>query len=935
MDDLNAADGRSIATFLRTLGRQPDDMLRLFDRKDYYTVHGRDADTVAIEYFKSSSCVKYYGTGEERQAFLSFNKRMGAEVIRTALLHQRRRVEVYKSAGNSWALERRGSPGNLHAFEDECERGAGSAGTAEAPPVIVAVRLGKTAGAKGYAGNQRLVGACFIDTSVRCIRTAEFEDDEQLSTLESLICQQGTREALVCAELGEAEKRNLTDVLELCEVPFTSAKKGSFSTSDVQQDLRRLLGTSELHGRCFESAQGLATSAACGLVRYLELMSRVETHGGWTLEWVDAAQFMRLDAGAMRALSVEPLPGEPDKNASLLGIFSNCKTAMGSRLLRKWLKQPLLSKFDIEERLDVVQVFATSFELRGELRDTVLPKMGGDLDRLGRKFSARKASLQDVVSLYRFVGQLPKLLDALREHEARSDHEQALVHRKFTQPLDLVLKNFTQFARLVETAVDLAAANRHEFVLQPHFSPQLRELEEEKEEVRESIEAHYEDLQSELGMDDSKLKLEIDPKHGHVLRVTRNDEKLIRNNKSIKGLTMLSTKKEGVLFQDRQLAGMADEYSRHAAAYESTQRNLVTKVVETTATFCPVVTDCHCLLAELDVLLCFAHVSVTAPEPYVRPTIVPPEDPQQGIVLKGCRHPCVERMDGVDFIKNDISLVRGESSLQIVTGPNMGGKSTYIRSAGVNVLLAQVGCFVACDEARISIADSILARVGAGDCQSRGVSTFMAEMLESATILKGATPSSLVIIDELGRGTSTYDGFGLAWAISSHLATKLGCACLFATHFQELTELADQSPLVVNRHVSAHFEDSRMTMLFKVEDGPSDQSFGINVAEVAGFPPSVIDAAKRKLAELEDFSSMDAAATAKAARHRPVISEDELVEGAAQVRSFLSEFAALPLDQMSEADALTALSKIQDQMSGSQNSLVAHLREAVQPQLAN
>lgn len=254
-------DDSTIVKYLQKQGRQPDDMLRFFDRGGYYTVHGRDADTVATEYFKSSSCVRYTGAGESRHAHLPVNKKMGAEVIRTALLHQRRRVEILRPDGGSWTVDRRGSPGNLQAFEDECMRGTDL--SVDTSSMIVAVRLGKTEGSRGYAGNQTLVGCAFIDATVRTIRTCEFEDDEHLSTLESIVCQQGTRECLLPVELGEAERARLADVMELCEVPITF-KKNAFGAKDAEQDLRRLLGTTELYGRCFESKQQLAISAGCG-----------------------------------------------------------------------------------------------------------------------------------------------------------------------------------------------------------------------------------------------------------------------------------------------------------------------------------------------------------------------------------------------------------------------------------------------------------------------------------------------------------------------------------------------------------------------------------------------------------------------------------------------------------------------------------------------
>jgi len=938
------SDNRGVLAFLRKLpARQPSDMLRFFDRSSYYTLHGRDADTVAAEYFKSSACVKYSGSGEDRQPYLTVNKKMGAEIMRVALLQQKRRVEVYTSEGSSWVLERRGSPGNLQAFEEECLRDSDL--SVDTSSVIAAVKLGRTTSAKGAPAV--LVGCAFVDCTVRSIRVAEFEDDEHLSTLESLICQQGARECLLPPEQSENERAKLEDLAELCEVPSTvGSKKGAFAAKDVEQDLRRLVGKSELLNRAFTPSR-LCLGATSGLISYLNLMENRETHGVWTMDWVDAAQFMRLDSGAMRALSVEPQPGDNEKSASLLGLFSVCKTAMGARLLRKWMKQPLLSRHDIEERYDIVGAFFQDYETRSLLRDEVMPKLGGDLEKLGRAFQAKKAHLKEVISLYYFVLGLPRLVETLHQHAnlASSPEVADIVAQRFTSPLEKVQANFANLLRLVQSAMDMAAAQRHEYTLLPHFSPQLQSLSDERLEVVERIEGHYASLVRKFGLESDKVHLENDSRFGYCLRVTRQVEKELRACAAVKSgkvrLNQLQTKKDGVMFQDTQLASMAEEHAAVFKRYDAEQKALASKVIDTAATFGPVITECHTLLAELDVLLAFSHVASSAPEPFVRPTLVAPEDQTQRVVLRGCRHPCVERMEGVGFIKNDVELVRGKTGLQLVTGPNMGGKSTYIRSAGVNVLLAQVGSFVPCDEAEISITDCILARVGAGDCQSRGVSTFMAEMLETATILKSATAASLVIIDELGRGTSTYDGFGLAWAIAEHLATQVGCCTLFATHFHELTELASRHDAVVNRHVSAHIEEGAMTMLYKVADGPSDKAFGIHVAEAARFPASVVHTAKRKLAELEESELLPAKAragsTAEAgaavepsvgtggeqARTRPAVSEEERAEGLSQVRTLLASFRALPVDAMSREEASAALAKLTHDFAASTNPVVA------------
>eukprot|EP00798_Chlamydomonas_sp_ICE-L_P022047 gene22047-29111_t len=511
-----------------------------------------------------------------------------------------------------------------------------------------------------------------------------------------------------------------------------------------------------------------------------------------------------------------------------------------------------------------------------------------------------------------------------------------------------------KFEELLEAAIDLDRIPE-EYLICANYHPDLQKLRDEKEEVEAEVDRVANSVARDLGLEMNKtIKLEWHKASNHrtrCLRITQKEEKAVRSKLNAR-YTNIETRKDGTKFTNRALSNVADRLAAIDGQYEELQKDLVDQVLGVAQTFVEIWEEVSSLLSEIDVLLGFADLAVNAPTAYVRPTMLPAKKSE--ISLIGCRHPCVEAQDGVDFIKNDCRLLRGESWFQVITGPNMGGKSTYIRQVGVSVLMAQVGSFVPCDEASICVRDSIFARVGAGDCQQRGGATerFLVIIDESGrgtstydgfglacaiskhiTLLplspptfsflspcEGATERSLVIIDELGRGTSTYDGFGLAWAISEHIMEVVGAPTLFATHFHELTELTGpggvnnlhvstvvdptsgklpmlyqikQGPCVNNLHVSTVVDPAsgKLTMLYQIKQGPCDQSFGIQVAESANFPASVVELAKKKLAELEGSETGLQAVGTK--RKGELLEEQQ--SATAYAKKFLRDFANLPV----------------------------------------
>ncbi|KAK4889960.1 MSH2 protein [Elasticomyces elasticus] len=855
-----------------------EDTVRIFDRGDWLSAHGEDAMLIARVQYKTTSVIKTLGKSPGLPS-VTMTWTAYKSFLREAIFRLGKRVEILQSTGrNQWKVTKQASPGNLQDIEDEL------GGHIDSAPIILAVKV------SAKATETRQVGVCFADASVRELGVSEFADNDIYSNFESLLIQLGVKECLIQSDGSkkDAELHKLRTIADNCGCAVSERPQSDFGSRDIEQDLTRLLRDERAAGTLPQTDLKLAMSSGAALIKYLGVMSDPTNFGQYQLYQHDLSQYMKLDSSALKALNLMPGPKDGSKTMNLYGLLNHCKTPVGSRLLAQWLKQPLMSLEEIERRQQLVEAFVNDTELRQTLQEEHLRSIP-DLYRLAKKFQRKKANLEDVVRAYQVAIRIP---DFIGTFEGVMDEAyKTALDTEYTDKLRSYSDSFVKLQEMVETTVDLEALDNHEFIIKSEFDDGLRIIRKKLDKIRYEMDKEHREVADDLNQDpEKKLFLENHKVHGWCFRLTRQESAAIRNKKQYQEC---STQKNGVFFTTTKMTNFRREFDQLSENYNRTQSGLVNEVVQVAASYCPVIEKLAGVLAHLDVIVSFAHVSSHAPTAYVRPKIH--ARGTGNTILKEARHPCMEMQDDISFITNDVSLVRGESEFLIITGPNMGGKSTYIRQIGVIALMAQIGCFVPCAEAELTLFDCILARVGASDSQLKGVSTFMAEMLETANILKTATRDSLVIIDELGRGTSTYDGFGLAWAISEHIIKEIGAFSMFATHFHELTALNDTFPQVQNLHVVAHIGDGEdtvmdgdassrrreVTLLYKVVPGISDQSFGIHVAELVRFPQKVVNMAKRKADELEDFSG----------KHEDVqgvqASKDEVEEGSRLLKEVL------------------------------------------------
>ncbi|WFD43594.1 MSH2 protein [Malassezia psittaci] len=852
-----AASELSFIAFFQGLPPSIPNTIRIFDRQDYYSVHGQDAIYVADLVFKTQSVLKYLGRKGTEGGLPSCTLSASAakSFLRDALTSKQLRVEIWAqldSSGrriNTWQIAKQASPGNLQEVEELLFLNADVVSN----PIVLALRV------KAQQG-LNTVGAAFADATNRTLGLTEYTENDLFSNTESLLIQLGVKECLLPSDENQTDYdlAKLRAVVVRCGCILTEVKRSTFSNKSAEQDLRQLFkGTTTAPP---EFDLNVAMSSAAALVSYLNLLSDETNFGQFALVSHNLSEYLRLDHAALRALSLLPEQNagssSANRNSSVFGLLNRCKTAQGTRMLHQWLKQPLVNVSAIRNRQSLLEVLVEDVEARITIQDTYLKYMP-DMLRISKRFQRKVATLEDVVRCYQAVARIPDLI-----HTLTNVSSMPLFLSTFVEPLQQLNQHLAKLVEMVEMTIDLDELAHHNYVIKPDFDESLGAIKTQLNTVRDQLDEQHMLAGRSLKLDtEKKLHLENHTSYGYCFRVTRTDAGVLKNRKEYLDL---GTVKGGVYFTTSQLRDLNEEHRTLSDSYARTQSRLVKDVIEIAASYAPPLEQLNMVLAHLDVIQSLAHVSSQAPIPYTKPTI---GEYGTDLILSESRHPCLEVQDEIHFISNDVQMKPDENNFLLVTGPNMGGKSTYLRQIGVITLLAQIGCFVpAAEGACVPVCDCILARVGAGDSQLKGVSTFMAEMLETATILKTATSNSLVLIDELGRGTSTYDGFGLAWAISEWMVTKIKAKCVFATHFHELTNLANEQPGVQNLHVVAHVAprqgalsrfDKDITLLYKVQPGASDQSYGIQIAELANFPESVVRLAKRKAEELEGDPELD------------------------------------------------------------------------------
>ena len=678
--------------------------------------------------------------------------------------------------------------------------------------------------ARSGDGSSAVFGLATADLSTGELRVTEHRGDSSAGAAVDELAAVRPREVLLPEDLDAG----CLPGIEHVDVPITAAEPALFDLDQALQTLLGQLGTASLDGfGLIPDEHPAAIRAAGGLVRHLRDTQRAELEHLGTLEFRTRADHLVVDAATFEHLEV--LAGAEGRRAgSLLAEIDLTNTPMGGRMLRAWLQRPLAARGPIIDRLDAVDELSREVAARGRLRGDLARVQ--DLERLIARVALGTAGPRDLAALGRSVGILP----AARAHAA--ELQAPLIH-VLLDDLDELRDVHDRIAATLGD--DPPALARDGGFIRDGVDGELDELRAISRDARQAIAAMEAAERERTGI--GSLKIRFNRVFGYYIEVSAANLHAVPDDYH---------RKQTIANGERYITPALKEYEEKALGADdrilAREQEIFDGLRRATLAEAGRIQRSARALATLDVLAALAEVA--ARRNYVKPRVR--EDGE--LAIADARHPVVE-MRTDSFVPNDVRLNETDHQVVVLTGPNMGGKSTYLRQTALIVLMAQAGSFVPAREAALPIIDRIFARIGAADNLARGHSTFMVEMQETAKIMHQATSRSLVLLDEIGRGTATFDGLSIAWAVAEHLATsaKARPRTLFATHYHELTDLADLHDGVVNYHVAAREWRDDIVFLRKVEAGRSDRSYGIQVARLAGLPPATVARARTILAGLE------------------------------------------------------------------------------------
>ena len=728
------------------------------------------------------------------------------------------------------------------------------------------------------------LGAAFLDLSTGEFRAFQAGPDEGWDRLRLDVEHFRPKEMLYPRSPGW-EPPDFDDCMR------TPMDEWIFDCDSATRLLKEQFGTVGLDGfGC--TGKDLAIGAAGALVHYARQTQKSKLEHVTGLRCDEAADFMVLDASSIRNLELLESAEDGTRNDTMLSVVDRTTTGMGTRLVRNWLVRPSIDRGEILNRQDAVEELVSSSKVLEDMRDRLdgLP----DMERLLGKVTIGTASPRELVSLRNAFERLPALGAALEALQAARFHGLA-------ERLDRLEDLHDLLARAI--ADDPPLTPNDGGTIRNGYNAELDELRqlsrngkgylaglEKRERVRTGVQS---------------MKVRFNRVFGYYIEVSKTNLHLVPDN-YIRKQTLVNAER----FVTEELKDYEEKILSAEEKIIALEKDLFQQVRDRLRANAARIRTSAGVVAECDVLSGFAIQARRFG--YSRPEF----STDDSLLIEGGRHPVLEMLAeqhrAERFVPNDLSMDAKESWIHLITGPNMGGKSTFLRQTALIVIMAQMGSFVPATRVRFPIVDRVFTRIGASDNLARGRSTFMVEMTEAAIILNSATPRSLIVLDEIGRGTATFDGLSIAWAVIEHIQTHIGAKTLFATHYHELTELADLLSGIRNFHVTVKETENRIIFLRKVKAGAADRSYGIEVARLAGIPLTVVDRAREILKKHEETEhELSDNLTVRARRKKQIVINQMALFSPEEeeVRARLSE---VDVDRTSPLDALKILADLKN-----------------------